>query len=78
VYNYVSNTHLGDLAMRTNVVLDDDLVKVALRLSGFKTKRKAIEEGLRLLIELNRQKRIKGFRGKLKWTGNLNKMRTDK
>lgn len=64
--------------MRTNVVLDDDLVKVALRLSGFKTKRKAIEEGLRLLIELNRQKRIKGFRGKLKWTGNLNKMRTDK
>ena len=64
--------------MRTNVVLDDDLVKVALRLSGFKTKRKAIEEGLRLLIELNRQKRIKGFHGKLKWTGNLNKMRTDK
>jgi len=64
--------------MRTNVVLDDDLVKVALRLSGFKTKRKAIEEGLRLLIELNRQKRIKGFRGKLKWTGNLNKMRADK
>lgn len=64
--------------MRTNVVLDDDLVKVALRLSGFKTKRKAIEEGLKLLIELNRQKRIKGFRGKLKWTGNLNKMRADK
>ncbi len=64
--------------MRTNVVLDDDLVKVALRLSGFKTKRKAIEEGLRLLIELNHQKRIKGFRGKLKWTGNLNKMRADK
>ena len=64
--------------MRTNVVLDDDLVEVALRLSGFKTMRKAIEEGLRLLIELNHQKRIKGFRGKLKWTGNLNKMRTDK
>jgi len=78
VYNYVGNTHLGDLAMRTNVVLDDDLVKVALRLSGFKTKKKAIEEGLRLLIELNRQKRIKGFRGKLKWTGNLNKTRADK
>jgi len=64
--------------MRTNVVLDDDLVEVALQLSGFKTKRKAIEEGLRLLIELNHQKRIKGFRGKLKWIGNLNKMRADK
>jgi len=64
--------------MRTNVVLDDDLVEVALQLSGFKTKRKAIEEGLRLLIKLNHQKRIKGFRGKLKWIGNLNKMRADK
>jgi len=64
--------------MRTNVVLDDDLIRSALRLSGFKTKRKAIEEGLKLLIEVNRQKRIKSFRGKLKWTGNLHKMRIDK
>ncbi len=64
--------------MRTNVVLDDDLVKSALSLSGFKTKKKAIEEGLKLLIQLNRQKRIKDFRGKLKWAGKLNKMRTDK
>lgn len=64
--------------MRTNVVLDDDLVKSALSLSGIRTKKKAIEEGLKLLIDVNRQKRIKGFRGKLKWTGDLNKMRTDK
>jgi len=64
--------------MRTNVVLDDDLVKSALSLSGLKTKKKAIEEGLKLLIQLNRQKQTKDFRGKLKWTGNLNKMRTDK
>jgi len=64
--------------MRTNVVLDDDLVKSALKLSGFKTKKKAIEEGLKLLVQLNCQKRVKNFRGELKWTGNLNKMRTDK
>ena len=64
--------------MRTNVVLDDNLVSSALRLSGFKTKKKAIEEGLKLLIQVNRQKKIKDFRGKLNWTGNLNKMRTDK
>ena len=68
----------GDFIMRTNVVLDDDLVKSALSLSGLKTKKKAIEEGLKLLIQVNRQKKIKDFRGKLKWTGNLNKMRTDK
>jgi len=64
--------------MRTNVVLDDDLVRSALKLSGFKTKKKAIEEGLKLLIEVNHQKKIKNFRGKLKWTGNLHKMRIDK
>ena len=64
--------------MRTNVVLDDDLIKSALKLSGLKTKKRAIEEGLKLLIQVNRQKKIKDFRGKLKWAGNLNKMRTDK
>lgn len=64
--------------MRTNVILDDDLVESALNLSGLKTKKKAIEEGLKLLIQVNLQKKIKDFRGKLKWRGNLNKMRTDK
>ncbi len=64
--------------MRTNVVLDDDLVKKALELSGYKTKKKAIEEGLKLLVQLNQQKNARSFRGKLKWTGNLSKMRTDK
>lgn len=64
--------------MRTNVVLDDDLIRSAVSLSGFKTKKKAIEEGLKLLIQVNHQKKIKVFRGKLKWTGNLNKMRTDR
>ena len=64
--------------MRTNVILDDDLVRSALRLSGFKTKKKAIEEGLKLLIQLNRQKKVKSFRGKLRWAGDLNKMRAGK
>lgn len=64
--------------MRTNVVLDDDLMQTALKLSGYKTKKRAIEEGLKLLIQLNHQKKIKAFRGKLRWTGNLDEMRTDK
>ena len=64
--------------MRTNVVLDDNLMQTALELSGYKTKKKAIEEGLKLLVQLNRQKKIRGFRGKLRWTGDLDKMRTDK
>ncbi len=64
--------------MRTNVVLDDDLMKSALKASGYRTKKKAIEEGLRLLIEVRRQKKIRAFRGKLKWSGDLDKMRRDK
>ncbi len=64
--------------MRTNVVLDDNLMRTALELSGFETKKKALEEGLKLLIQLNRQSQIKKYRGKLRWTGNLDEMRTDK
>ena len=64
--------------MRTNVVLDDRLMQTALKLSGFKTKKKAIEEGLKLLIQLNDQNRVKGYRGKLHWTGDLDRMRTDR
>ncbi|PKN88517.1 MAG: DUF2191 domain-containing protein [Deltaproteobacteria bacterium HGW-Deltaproteobacteria-1] len=64
--------------MRTNVVIDDSLMASALKVSGFKTKKDAIEEGLKLLVQMNSHKAIKQFRGKLKWTGNLNKMRTDK
>jgi Arc/MetJ family transcription regulator len=64
--------------MRTNVVIDDNLIAAALKLSGLKTKKDAIEEGLKLLVQVKRQKEIKRFRGKLKWSGNLDKMRLDK
>jgi Arc/MetJ family transcription regulator len=64
--------------MRTNVVVDDELMASALQVSGLKTKKDAIEEGLRLLVQVKRQKEIKLFRGKLKWSGNLDEMRLDK
>ncbi len=64
--------------MRTNVIIDDDLMKSALKLTGLKTKKDTIEEGLKLLVQRSRQSRVKDFRGKLKWSGNLNEMRTDK
>jgi Arc/MetJ family transcription regulator len=64
--------------MRTNVVVDDNLMASALKASGLKTKKGAIEEGLKLLVQVQSQKAIKNFRGKLKWSGNLAKMRTDK
>jgi len=64
--------------MRTNVVIDDKLMSVALKASGLKTKKDTIEAGLKLLVKLHRQAKIKSFRGKLKWSGNLDEMRTDK
>ena len=64
--------------MRTNVVVNDDLMKSALKVSGLKTKKDAIEAGLKLLVQVRGRKEIKGFRGKLKWSGSLDEMRLDK
>lgn len=64
--------------MRTNIVIDDTLMKEALEVSGFKTKRETVEEALKLLITLRNQSNIRGFRGKLQWEGDLDAMRTDK
>jgi len=64
--------------MRTNVVIDDDLMESALKASGRKTKKDAIEDGLRLLVQIKDQEKIRSFRGKLQWNGNLEEMRLDK
>ena len=64
--------------MRTNVVVDDNLMASALKASGLKTKKGAIEEGLKLLVQMQSQKAIKSFSGKLKWSWNFAEMRTDK
>lgn len=64
--------------MRTNIVIDDKLMKDTLRATGFKTKREAVELGLRTLLRLKRQEEIRRFRGKLAWRGDLEAMRTDK
>jgi Arc/MetJ family transcription regulator len=64
--------------MRTNIVIDDKLMRDALRASGLKTKREAVEEGLRTLLRLKRQGEIRKLRGKLCWRGDLDAMRTDR
>jgi len=64
--------------MRTNIAIDDKLMKETLRLTGLKTKREAVELGLRTIVRLRKQGEIRRFRGKLDWQGNLDAMRTDK
>ncbi len=61
--------------MRTNIVIDDELMNSALKATGFRTKKEAVEEGLKLLINKNEQNSIRNLRGKLKWEGDLDKMR---
>jgi Arc/MetJ family transcription regulator len=63
--------------MRTNIVIDDKLMREALRATGLKTKREAVEEGLRTLLLLRRQAGIRRLRGKLVWHGDLDAMRSD-
>jgi Arc/MetJ family transcription regulator len=61
--------------MRTNIVIDDKLMRDTLRATGLKTKRAAVELGLQTLLRLEKQAQIRRFRGKLDWQGDLNGMR---
>jgi len=64
--------------MRTNIVIDDTLMEQALSVSGYKTKKETVEEGLRLMIALKNQEKIRALRGKLQWEGDLELMRNDR
>ncbi len=64
--------------MRTNIVIDDELINEALKLTDIKTKREVVELGLKALIKLKKQETIKQFKGKLKWQGDLEGMRTNR
>lgn len=61
--------------MRTNIVLDDNLIERAQKLSGIKTKREVVQEALRTFIQLREQAELRSLRGKLKWEGNLDEQR---
>lgn len=61
--------------MRTNIDIDDNLMRQAMRHSGVRTKKATVEAGLRLLIETRLQAGIRRFRGKVKWEGNLEESR---
>ena len=62
--------------MRTNIEIDDKLMVEALRATGLKTKKDAVELGLKTLVRLKKQQNIRAFRGRLTWTGDLDAMRS--
>jgi Arc/MetJ family transcription regulator len=61
--------------MRTNVVIDDELMRQALRASGLPTKRAVIEAALRLLVQVQEQSEVRRLRGKVAWEGDLEESR---
>ncbi|KAF3982125.1 MAG: type II toxin-antitoxin system VapB family antitoxin [Methylococcales symbiont of Hymedesmia sp. n. MRB-2018] len=61
--------------MRTNIVIDDQLMVNALKASRLKTKKDVVEQGLKLLIKLSKQQAIRDIRGKVAWEGDLDEMR---
>jgi Arc/MetJ family transcription regulator len=64
--------------MRTNIVIDDQLMREALKATGLRTKKEAVELGLRTLLRLQQQGDIRRLRGTMTWEGDLEKMRTDR
>lgn len=64
--------------MRTNIVIDDELMAKALKASGLNTKKDVVEQGLRLIIQRSHQQSIRELRGKLKWEGDLDELRGGK
>jgi Arc/MetJ family transcription regulator len=77
VVRCVWNNHFVHI-MRTNIVIDDKLMEEALRATGLKTKREAVELGLRTLLRLRRQGELRRLRGKLHWEGDLEASRRDR
>ena len=64
--------------MRTNIVIDDQLMRAAMKAGRFRTKRAAVEAGLQLLSQVRAQARIKKLRGKIRWQGDLAVMRASR
>ncbi len=63
--------------MRTNIIIDDNLMAEALHLSGVKTKKDVVDKALKLLVQVKKQEAIRKLKGKLNWEGNLSEMRID-
>ncbi|CAD6875684.1 type II toxin-antitoxin system VapB family antitoxin [Methylomonas sp. BW4-1] len=64
--------------MRTNIMIDEALMADVLSVTGIKTKREAVEQGLKTLLMLKQQEAIKKMKGQLKWEGDLDQMRAER
>jgi Arc/MetJ family transcription regulator len=66
---------MENIHMRTNIVIDDELMRATLKATGLKTKREAVDEALRTLLRLKQQTELRKLRGKHEWIGDIDEMR---
>ncbi|WP_231561459.1 type II toxin-antitoxin system VapB family antitoxin [Nitrosococcus oceani] len=78
LYNVYLLNNYTHFPVRTNIVIDDKLMAEALKATGLRTKKEAVEEGLKLLVKRNKQQAIRKLRGKLHWEGDLEELRGGK
>jgi len=64
--------------MRTNIEIDDRLMRKAMKSCGARTKKATVEAALKLLADTNAQGSIRRLRGKIHWEGNLEESRTSR
>lgn len=62
--------------MRTTIEIDDKLMRDAIRATGATSKRQVVELGLKTLVQLRAQEKVRKLKGKITWEGDLNAMRT--
>jgi Arc/MetJ family transcription regulator len=77
----LAHTHQRTLeytSMRTNIVIDEKLIEQARRLAALPTKKAVVDEALRTLIRLKKQEKILSLRGKIRWQGDLDELRSDR
>jgi Arc/MetJ family transcription regulator len=72
---FIIFTHKINL-MRTNIELDDILVKQAIKLSKLKTKREVVQEALKNYVASMKKRELLNLKGRISWEGNLKDMRS--
>ena len=62
--------------MRTNIDIDDNLLREAMKFAGIKSKKNIVNHALEEYIKLQKRQKMKSLFGKIKWEGNLDEMRS--
>lgn len=75
-FKFVYTQKIKYMYKRTNIEIDVDLIKMAMEVTHIGTIKEVVHHSLKELIKLNKRRDILNLKGKVKWEGNLNEMRS--